>query len=74
MKQRQLVASGSAVLNALVDEPSSVPGGSLDFFVPQRFLGEEGLFECHEFMRGEGYSLVDESFFPGRESYDEVMF
>ncbi|KAJ5971795.1 uncharacterized protein N7479_001713 [Penicillium vulpinum] len=57
MKEKQVLASGSAVLHALQGSPSWVPS-DLDLFVSSSSLGELGLLEWHEYLRSEGYSLV----------------
>lgn len=60
MKEKQVIASGSAVLFAL-EQCSTWSPSDLDFFVSTRSLGNQGLFNCHQFLRSEGYSLSRET-------------
>lgn len=56
MKQKQVIASGSAVIYALLNEPTWSPS-DLDLFVSRKSLGKHGLLDWHEFFCAEGYSL-----------------
>lgn len=56
MKQKQVLASGSAVLHALLDDPTWVPS-DLDLFVLRTSLGERGLLEWREYFESEGYEV-----------------
>lgn len=58
MKEKQVIASGSAILRALRPCFTWVTS-ELDFFISRTSLGKEGLFELHEFLSSEGYSLAN---------------
>lgn len=57
MKQKQVIASGGAVLHALELNPTWSTA-DLDLFVSSRKLSKQGLLGWHEFLRSEGYSLL----------------
>lgn len=60
MKEKQVIASGSAVLHALMAKPTWEPS-DLDLYVSRRSQTKNGLLEWHTFFRQEGYSVAKNS-------------
>lgn len=60
MKRSEAIASGSAVLHALQNDPTWDPS-DLDMFVSYMRLPKQGLVEWHNFFSAEGYSLLPSS-------------
>lgn len=60
MKEKNVFASGSAVLHALQQSVTWEPS-DLDLFVSKSDLGRLGMLEWHHFLRGEGYSFVNDA-------------
>lgn len=58
MKEKQVLASGSALLRVLRPGLSWIPS-DIDLYASRTSLGKEGLAEWHEFLSAEGYVVVN---------------
>jgi hypothetical protein len=71
MKRYRCIASGPAVLGALL--PEGTPGSPLlGLYVHKAVLGNEGCYVWHDMLRSEGYDFVDRALVGGRGAFSFV--
>lgn len=59
MREKQVIASGGAVLHAMLNKPFWL-SNHIDLYVSRPSFGGEGILQWHGFLVAEGYSLARE--------------